>query len=109
MENVWLLQHVHEWDDGHEDIKLIGVFSTESDAKSALETVRDQPGFRDLRDGFCISEKHSGLLAGPKVTSRCSRERSPSERGFVFVMSAFDPNCFRIPVSHQHFDAWRCG
>jgi hypothetical protein len=56
MTTVYLLQHVHEFDDGHEDVKLIGVFSSEALAVEAKRRVRDQPGFRDLPDGFCISE-----------------------------------------------------
>lgn len=62
MDQVWVLQHVHGWDDGHEDVKLIGIFATESDAMSALLTVQDQPGFRDLPDGFCIGEQIVGLV-----------------------------------------------
>jgi hypothetical protein len=53
---VFLLHHVHEFDDGHEDVKLVGVYSTQSKAEAALATVRDQPGFRDLPDGFSIDE-----------------------------------------------------
>lgn len=56
MSTVFLLQHVHEFDDGHEDVKLIGVFSTEALAYAAQQRVADQPGFRDLSEGFDISE-----------------------------------------------------
>ena len=56
MSTVFLLQHVHEFDDGHEDVKLIGVFSSEALARAAQQRVSDQPGFRDLPDGFDISE-----------------------------------------------------
>jgi hypothetical protein len=56
MSTVFLLQHVHEFDDGHEEVKLIGVFSSEALARAAQQRVADQPGFRDLPDGFDISE-----------------------------------------------------
>ena len=56
MSTVFILQHVHEFDDGHEDVKLIGVFSSEVLARAAQQRVSDQPGFRDLPDGFAISE-----------------------------------------------------
>ena len=56
MSTVFILQHVHEFDDGHEDVKLIGVFSSEALARAAQQQVSAQPGFRDLPDGFCISE-----------------------------------------------------
>jgi hypothetical protein len=52
---VWLLQHAHEWEDGHEDIKLIGILPTEEEARRAIDVVRGQPGFRDMPDGFCVS------------------------------------------------------
>jgi hypothetical protein len=53
---VFLLQHVHDLDDGHEDVKLIGVYSSRSLAEAALQTVRDQPGFKAIPQGFEISE-----------------------------------------------------
>jgi hypothetical protein len=53
---VFLLQHTHEFDDGHEDVKLIGVYSNRANAEKAQIAVRDQPGFRDTPEGFTISE-----------------------------------------------------
>jgi hypothetical protein len=53
---VWLLYHVHEFDDGHESLKLIGAFSSKELAEAALEQVTDQPGFRELPQGFDLSE-----------------------------------------------------
>ena len=53
---VFLLQHVHDWDDGHEDVKLIGVYSSRLLAESALQTVQNQPGFSALPQDFEISE-----------------------------------------------------
>ena len=49
---VFPLYHVHEFECGHEDVKLIGIFSTRAKAEAALALVRDQPGFRDLPEGF---------------------------------------------------------
>jgi hypothetical protein len=54
--SVYLLQHVHDLDGGHEHVKLIGVFSSRSKAQAALDRVRGQPGFRDTPEGFDISE-----------------------------------------------------
>ena len=56
MSTVFILQHVHAFDDGHEDAKLIGVFSSEGLARAAQQRIAAQPGFRDLPDGFDISE-----------------------------------------------------
>lgn len=53
---VFTLYHVHEFDDGPEDAKLIGIFSTRAKAEAALENVRDQPGFRSTPEGFSIDE-----------------------------------------------------
>lgn len=50
MATVYLLEHIHEFEDGHECVKLIGVFSSKALAQAA------QPGFQDLPQDFCISE-----------------------------------------------------
>ena len=54
MEVVFLLWDVHEIEPGSDDEKLIGVYRTEGDAKSAIERLRTQPGFIDVPDGFQI-------------------------------------------------------
>lgn len=51
---VFLLWHVHEIEPGNDDELLIGVYRTEGDAKSAIERLRNQPGFVDVPDGFQI-------------------------------------------------------
>jgi hypothetical protein len=53
---VYMLEHLHEFDDGHEDLKLIGHYSTREKAEAALALVRDKPGFRDNPEGFTIWE-----------------------------------------------------
>jgi hypothetical protein len=53
---VYLLEHLHEFEDGHEETKIIGIFSTREKAQAALDRVRDQPGFRERPEGFDISE-----------------------------------------------------
>jgi hypothetical protein len=67
MPSVYLLHHVHEFNDGHEDVKLIGVYSTRTNARAALDRVKDQPGFRQCPEGFEVSEvevDQSGWLEG---------------------------------------------
>ena len=54
---VFLLHHVHEWEDGHEEVKLIGVYSSHALAEAALHSVRGQPGFKDVPSGFEINEQ----------------------------------------------------
>ncbi len=53
---LYLLWHTYEQESGAEEIKLIGVYSSEARAKEALEKIREQPGFRDYPDGFEIYE-----------------------------------------------------
>ncbi len=52
---VHLLWHVREDDEYKEDAKLIGVYSSDEKARSAIERLTPQPGFRDYPAGFEIS------------------------------------------------------
>lgn len=56
-EFVFLLWHTHLDDtlEKSEDIKLIGVYTSESKAKEALSRSIKLEGFRDYKDGFEIS------------------------------------------------------
>lgn len=56
MTNVFVLQHVRDTDDGSEDVKFIGVYSSRELAKSAEQRLRRLPGFRDEPAGFHIDE-----------------------------------------------------
>lgn len=55
MADVFVLHHVHEASNGDEDVKLLGVYSSEPEAKSAIERLKNQPGFREHLEGFCIT------------------------------------------------------
>jgi hypothetical protein len=54
MNKVFILHHVHETED-IEDIKLIGVYSSEENAQAAILRLSQQSGFVDHPDGFQIS------------------------------------------------------
>lgn len=56
MEFVYLLWHTHEMSNGEEDVKLIGVYSSESIAEGKIDIYKDLPGFRDSQGGFEISK-----------------------------------------------------
>lgn len=43
-------------DSEREDSKLLGVYSSEAKAQTAIDPVRDKPGFRSYPDGFEVSE-----------------------------------------------------
>ena len=54
MSTVYILQHRYEIEDDAEEVKTIGVFSSEAKAREAIELVVKQPGFRDHPDDFCV-------------------------------------------------------
>lgn len=56
MASVYIVQHVHSRDDGAEDVKFIGVYSTREKAEAATARLCCQPGFSDAPDGFHIDE-----------------------------------------------------
>ena len=56
MTSVFVVQHVHERDDGSEDVKLVGVYSSHESAAAAVARLARRPGFADAADGFHIDE-----------------------------------------------------
>jgi hypothetical protein len=56
MNTLFVIQHVHELDDEHKDVKFIGVYSTRLNAEAAIERLSEMPGFKDTPDGFHIDE-----------------------------------------------------
>jgi hypothetical protein len=53
---VYVLQHVHAFDDDEEDVKFLGVYSSRENAQVAVTRLSQAPGFCDARDGFHIDE-----------------------------------------------------
>jgi hypothetical protein len=51
---VYVAMHAYEDDDGHEYVKLIGIYSTEEKGNRAIEELRLQPGFCDKPNGFSL-------------------------------------------------------
>jgi hypothetical protein len=45
-------------DDGTEDVKFIGVYSSRENAEAAIARLSRAPGFLDAPDGFYIDEYH---------------------------------------------------
>ena len=56
MAKVYVLQHVHSLDEGREDIKLIGVYSSRENAQAGIARLGQAPGFDDAPAGFHIDE-----------------------------------------------------
>ncbi|GAB2198995.1 DUF7336 domain-containing protein [Sessilibacter sp. MAH4] len=55
MRKIIVLQHSYE-DHTHEDVKLIGVYSSKNIAQEAINRLIKLPGFKDYPDGFSIDE-----------------------------------------------------
>jgi hypothetical protein len=51
---VFVVHHECQRYDDRDEIKLIGIYSTEAKAKSAIERLRVLPGFRECPDGFSV-------------------------------------------------------
>ena len=56
MARVFVVQHVHSREDGVEDVKFIGVYSSREKAEAAVLRLSLQPGFSDAPDGFNVDE-----------------------------------------------------
>jgi hypothetical protein len=63
MKTIWQLHHVRELPDGCEDIKQIGLFASEDDARAAIEQVKPEPGFREYPNDFVLGEVVLGYVA----------------------------------------------
>ena len=51
---VFVVQHEYPRDDDRDETRLIGIYSTEAKAKSAIERLRVLPGFSESPDGFSV-------------------------------------------------------
>ena len=49
--DVFFVQHVHIHDDGEEDVKVIGMYSSRASAEQAIERLKSKPGFRMTLEG----------------------------------------------------------
>ena len=53
---VYLLQHVHLLEDGIEDVKIIGVYSSRETADAAIARLSRVAGFSEAATGFHVDE-----------------------------------------------------
>jgi hypothetical protein len=56
MASVFVVQHVHSQEDGIEDVKFIGVYSSREKADAAVARLSSLRGFSDAPDGFHVDE-----------------------------------------------------
>jgi hypothetical protein len=54
--SVYLLQHSYETLSGDDEVKTIGIYSTNTNAIEAIERLNKQPGFRDLPECFIVDK-----------------------------------------------------
>lgn len=54
MTKVFLVTHVHEELGGEEDVKIIGIFTSDASARTAVDRAKQRPGFSEAIDGFHI-------------------------------------------------------
>jgi hypothetical protein len=79
---VFVLQHVHTRDDGTEDVKFIGVYSSRENAQAATIRLGKAPGFSDTPTGFHIDEyqvdKDQWTAGYAALAAACSACDAPS-------------------------------
>jgi hypothetical protein len=56
MASVFVVQHVNTQEDGVEDVKFIGVYSSRAHADAAVARLSCLPGFSEAAAGFHIDE-----------------------------------------------------
>jgi len=49
---VFILQHTRDFPDGTEDVKVIGVYSSEQGGRAAMSALSSLPGFCEYPSGF---------------------------------------------------------
>ena len=62
MEILFFLYYVREFEDSHDDIKLLGVFSSSEKANEALKTICKIPALIKYSSNFIVEEEHVKLL-----------------------------------------------
>ena len=53
---VYLLQHSYELDNGYDETKILGIFSSKQKAKEVLAEYKQLPGFKEKPNNFLIDE-----------------------------------------------------
>ena len=55
MEYVYILWHIHKLSNDEDDLKVIGVYSSELKAQKKISEYKLIPGFKDSPEGFEIA------------------------------------------------------
>lgn len=72
---VYVVKHVQQNDDGIDEAKIVGVFTTSEAAEGAILQLRTKPGFVEHPDGFHVDayeldwiEWSAGLVSAPPAS-----------------------------------------
>ncbi len=52
---IFFLDYVYEFEDGHDEVRLLGVFSSRKKAEFALSTIKKNPKFKKIAKYIVIS------------------------------------------------------
>jgi len=63
LKKLFLLYYIFEFKDGHEDVKIIGAFSSKKKAKTALTNIKKIPELKKARKYFFIHENSIGRIS----------------------------------------------
>jgi len=55
-DRVYVLHHTHQIKGYEEDVKLLGIFSSEEKAIEAIEKYKQMPGFKETPEGFSLDQ-----------------------------------------------------
>lgn len=69
MSEVFVLQHVHVFEEGGESVKMLGVYSSEFRAAEAMARYKMLPGFSDFPD-LATPESDSGFYISSYMLRR---------------------------------------
>ena len=62
LKKIYFLDFVYEFEDGHDDIKLLGVFSSKKNAKLALTEIKENFNYKKIAKYIEISDDLIGRL-----------------------------------------------
>ncbi len=56
LEKVYFLYYVYEFEDGHDEVRLLGVFSSREKAKIALQNIKKNPDCKKIKNLFSMHQ-----------------------------------------------------
>ena len=88
MYRVFVVQHLHRLPSGADDLKMIGVYRTEANARAAVERLAGKPGF--CSHAHIIDDDHGDDDRGFHI-NECELDKDHWTEGFVTMVG--DEEC----------------